>query len=287
MSQCSSNSISNMGCVSSSERKANSEARIILLGYDSAGKTALLYRFQLGSVVTTVPTVGFNVETLVDLPTHIPSNGAEFSQEKLDRDVKILSTIKLKDMEHGDHSLGRKRAPIEIIAWDVGGGAVLRPLWSHYYQDITLVVFVLDSTNRDEFENIRKELRGISYAEGLQRVSNILIIANKQDLPEAASLEEIEKALHLVDLSSSKKCRIMGVSAVDNQPNALYVEAVCKGVENELKKNSRNSPADIEKRIEHIRSLEPCNWGSGMEEIFEFISTVTQNPKDFTGIVTK
>ncbi|KAK9470929.1 ADP-ribosylation factor family-domain-containing protein [Dipodascopsis tothii] len=40
------------------------EIRILILGLDSAGKTTILYRLQIGEVVSTVPTVGFNVETL-------------------------------------------------------------------------------------------------------------------------------------------------------------------------------------------------------------------------------
>lgn len=40
------------------------EVRILILGLDGAGKTTILYRLQLGEVVTTIPTIGFNVETL-------------------------------------------------------------------------------------------------------------------------------------------------------------------------------------------------------------------------------
>lgn len=31
-------------------------------GLDGAGKTTILYRLQVGEVVTTIPTIGFNVE---------------------------------------------------------------------------------------------------------------------------------------------------------------------------------------------------------------------------------
>ncbi|CCK67858.1 Arf family GTPase ARL1 KNAG_0A01690 [Huiozyma naganishii CBS 8797] len=43
---------------------ANRELRILILGLDGAGKTTILYRLQIGEVVTTKPTIGFNVETL-------------------------------------------------------------------------------------------------------------------------------------------------------------------------------------------------------------------------------
>lgn len=39
--------------------------RVLLLGLDCSGKTALLYRLKLHEVVTTIPTIGFNIETIV------------------------------------------------------------------------------------------------------------------------------------------------------------------------------------------------------------------------------
>ena len=35
-----------------------------MLGLDAAGKTTILYKLKLGEVVSSVPTIGFNVETL-------------------------------------------------------------------------------------------------------------------------------------------------------------------------------------------------------------------------------
>ncbi|ESO13109.1 hypothetical protein HELRODRAFT_159718 [Helobdella robusta] len=40
------------------------ERRILILGLDGAGKTTILYRLQVGEVVSTIPTIGFNVETV-------------------------------------------------------------------------------------------------------------------------------------------------------------------------------------------------------------------------------
>jgi len=40
------------------------EMKILMLGLDAAGKTTILYRLKLAEVVTTIPTVGFNVETV-------------------------------------------------------------------------------------------------------------------------------------------------------------------------------------------------------------------------------
>ncbi|XP_078102178.1 ADP-ribosylation factor-like protein 14 [Sander vitreus] len=50
-----------MGTYGSKPRK---QAQVLMLGLDGSGKTTLLYRLKYNESVVTVPTVGFNVETL-------------------------------------------------------------------------------------------------------------------------------------------------------------------------------------------------------------------------------
>ncbi|VDP40997.1 unnamed protein product [Soboliphyme baturini] len=40
------------------------QCRILMVGLDAAGKTTILYKLKLGEIVTTIPTIGFNVETV-------------------------------------------------------------------------------------------------------------------------------------------------------------------------------------------------------------------------------
>jgi len=35
-----------------------------MLGLDAAGKTTILYKLKIGDIITTIPTIGFNVETV-------------------------------------------------------------------------------------------------------------------------------------------------------------------------------------------------------------------------------
>ncbi|XP_065914790.1 uncharacterized protein [Dysidea avara] len=44
--------------------KSNKDVRILMCGLDAAGKTTILYKLKLGDIVTTIPTIGFNVETV-------------------------------------------------------------------------------------------------------------------------------------------------------------------------------------------------------------------------------
>ena len=38
------------------------DVRILMLGLDGAGKTTILYKLKLGNNISTIPTIGFNVE---------------------------------------------------------------------------------------------------------------------------------------------------------------------------------------------------------------------------------
>eukprot|EP00949_MAST-11_sp_MAST-11-sp1_P001980 g1980.t1 len=46
-------------------RGSGHSKRMMFLGLDAAGKTTILYKLKLGEVVTTIPTIGFNVETIL------------------------------------------------------------------------------------------------------------------------------------------------------------------------------------------------------------------------------
>jgi len=40
------------------------DIRFVMLGLDNAGKTTILYKMKLNEIVVTIPTIGFNVETV-------------------------------------------------------------------------------------------------------------------------------------------------------------------------------------------------------------------------------
>ena len=43
---------------------SHKNVRIVMLGLDGAGKTSILYKLKLNEIITTIPTVGFNVEAI-------------------------------------------------------------------------------------------------------------------------------------------------------------------------------------------------------------------------------
>eukprot|EP00708_Paratrimastix_pyriformis_P001580 GAFH01000117.1.p1 GENE.GAFH01000117.1~~GAFH01000117.1.p1 ORF type:complete len:367 (+),score=72.34 GAFH01000117.1:534-1634(+) len=89
------------------------KVRCVMLGPDAGGKTTLLYQWKLGEAVTTIPTIGFNVEDV----------GQRFS------------------------------------IWDVGGNCKIRQLWRHYLEDTHAVLYLVDASDPERFEEAAESFR--------------------------------------------------------------------------------------------------------------------------------
>ena len=132
-----------------------------MLGLDGAGKTTVLYKLKLHEVVSTIPTIGFNVETV--------------------QPVKNVS----------------------FTVWDVGGQDKIRQLWKHYYQGCDGLVFVVDSVDETRFSEAQQELSWILNSEEMVGVP-LVVLANKQDLPNACSCSDVAAKLGLPQLKGRK-----------------------------------------------------------------------------------
>eukprot|EP00307_Rebecca_sp_RCC1486_P009941 CAMPEP_0119417298 /NCGR_PEP_ID=MMETSP1335-20130426/15421_1 /TAXON_ID=259385 /ORGANISM="Chrysoculter rhomboideus, Strain RCC1486" /LENGTH=181 /DNA_ID=CAMNT_0007442467 /DNA_START=16 /DNA_END=561 /DNA_ORIENTATION=+ len=53
------------------DRLFTRETRILMLGLDGAGKTSILYKLKLDELVSTIPTIGFNVEQVTYRNLHM------------------------------------------------------------------------------------------------------------------------------------------------------------------------------------------------------------------------
>jgi ADP-ribosylation factor protein 1 len=142
------------------QKESKPAVRAVMCGLDAAGKTTILYRLSRrdgGEIVSTIPTIGFNVET--------------WNSRSLD-----------------------------LVTWDVGGEDRIRPLWRHY-QGCEGFVFVVDSNDRDRIDEAKTELhRSLREDELLDCC--LLVLANKQDLPNSMSIHEVTDKL---DLNSIKQ----------------------------------------------------------------------------------
>ncbi|KAK6466939.1 ADP-ribosylation factor 3-like [Huso huso] len=77
------------------------EMRILMVGLDAAGKTTILYKLKLGEIVTTIPTIGFNVETVeyknTGLIFVVDSNDRERVNEAREELMRMLAEDELRD----------------------------------------------------------------------------------------------------------------------------------------------------------------------------------------------
>jgi small GTP-binding protein len=129
------------------------DRRILMVGLDAAGKTTVLYKLKAGETLHTVPTVGFNVETV---------------------QYKRLT----------------------FTMWDIGGQDKIRPLWRHYFDGTDAIIFVVDANDRERADLASLELSKLLAAPEL-RDSALLVLANKQDLPNSQSAAELMEKLQL------------------------------------------------------------------------------------------
>uniref|UniRef100_A0A8R1HMW4 Uncharacterized protein n=2 Tax=Caenorhabditis japonica TaxID=281687 RepID=A0A8R1HMW4_CAEJA len=131
----------------------NIECRTLMLGLDGAGKTTILYKLKLNETVNTIPTIGFNVETVTF--------------------QKVTLTV-----------------------WDVGGQKRIRALWKYYFPNTTTLVFVVDSSDRERIPEVKEELYSLLEEPELAQ-AHLLVFANKQDMPNAITPNELSNKLDL------------------------------------------------------------------------------------------
>ncbi|KAJ6930185.1 hypothetical protein NC652_013893 [Populus alba x Populus x berolinensis] len=156
---------------------ARKEMRIMMVGLDAAGKTTILYKLKLGEIVTTIPTIGFNVETVEyknalrkELANHICTCACDpmyFFLLLLQLEEFIIQRFD----HYGDTT---SRTPRALYLWWI-------------------------AMTKKGVTEARDELHRMLSEDEL-RDATLLIFANKQDLPNAMSVSEITDKLGLHSL---------------------------------------------------------------------------------------
>ena len=162
------------------------ERRILILGLDGAGKTTILYRLQVSEVVTTIPTIGFNVET-----------------------------VQYKNLKFQVWDLGKdedERFFLLIRYVSLGGQTSIRPYWRCYYSNTDAIIYVVDSMDRDRIGISKHELISMLEEEELKNAV-LCVFANKQDLEGCMTVSDVANALGLTALKN-RKYQIFKTSAI-------------------------------------------------------------------------
>ena len=174
--------------------------------------------------MTTIPTVGFNVETVERLACTekvvslvclmFVSRKASFS-ETCARLVRARH--KVQEYQHGCVGCWRSgwqtdaceefgrlfTALVCDASCSLEGQDKIRRLWRHYYQGTDGLIFVVDSSDRDRINDAKEELQKMLDEPEMENAA-LLVLANKQDLPNAMSASDVLQALELQKMQHRK-----------------------------------------------------------------------------------
>eukprot|EP01126_Amoeba_proteus_P000239 TRINITY_DN1007_c0_g1_i1.p1 TRINITY_DN1007_c0_g1~~TRINITY_DN1007_c0_g1_i1.p1 ORF type:complete len:137 (+),score=25.38 TRINITY_DN1007_c0_g1_i1:476-886(+) len=100
---------------------------------------------------------------------------------------------------------------VSIKLWDIGGQARFRSMWERYCRGVDAIVFVVDGVDQEKFEAASKELHELISKPQLQSIP-LLVLGNKNDLPECVSAKEL---IQLLDLNSiqGREVALFSISA--------------------------------------------------------------------------
>ncbi|KAI9338701.1 ADP-ribosylation factor family-domain-containing protein [Zopfochytrium polystomum] len=163
------------------------EERVLVAGLDAAGKTSLLYRLKMGELIQTIPTIGFNVETVV-IP-ELPTYWTIWDVGGCDRIRPLLR-----------HYLQNTSA----LVWIVDSRDR-----SRLGESMEELQYMLRA--------IQGELERASIP--LDRFLGVAVVANKQDLEAVISVKGIEAAVREASESEAKgiPIKVFGASVTANE----------------------------------------------------------------------
>ena len=79
---------------------------------------------------------------------------------------------------------------IKLAIWDLGGQKVLREYWSNYFENTSVLIYVIDAADDKRLDESGNELYALLKEDTLKNVP-VLIFANKQDLIHALEPDEV------------------------------------------------------------------------------------------------
>ncbi|CAC5393744.1 ARF1_2 [Mytilus coruscus] len=121
----------------------------------------------------------------------------------------ILYKIKLNERVHAIPTIGfnvETVSPVKGISftvWDIGGQEKIRRLWQYYYRNTEGLLYIVDSNDRERLLEAKDELDGIINSDEMRDVP-VVVVANKQDLPQSMSPSEVADGLGLPKMTNRK-----------------------------------------------------------------------------------
>jgi len=94
---------------------------------------------------------------------------------------------------------------VTIKLWDIGGQPRFRSMWERYCRGVNAILFVVDASDHEKFESAKVELQSLLNKPALSSIP-VLVLGNKNDLPEAIGVEEIIEKLDLKSITGREVC---------------------------------------------------------------------------------
>lgn len=135
-------------------------------------------------------------------------------------DVLLLQGFNMKKVTRGS---------VVIKLWDIGGQPRFRSMWERYCRGVNCIVFVVDAADRQQFDAARAELHELCAKPALQAIP-LLVLANKNDLPNAANAQEVIAALKLQDIEGREVSTTTTTTHYDEKTNNLPLFVVLRFV---------------------------------------------------------
>ena len=88
------------------------------------------------------------------------------------------------------------KGKVTIKLWDLGGQPRFRSMWERYCRGVHAIVYVVDSADPDNIAVSKTELHDLLAKPALERIP-VLVLGNKNDLPESLSVDELIDKLNL------------------------------------------------------------------------------------------
>ncbi|CAI8053123.1 GTP-binding protein SAR1b, partial [Geodia barretti] len=92
---------------------------------------------------------------------------------------------------------------ITFTTFDLGGHETARRVWKDYFPAVDAIVFIIDTCDKDRFEESKMELEGLMSDEQVANAP-ILVLGNKIDVPGACSEEDLRAIFSLIGRTTGK-----------------------------------------------------------------------------------
>jgi len=123
---------------------------------------------------------------------------------------------------------------VTIKLWDIGGQPRFRSMWERYCRGVNAIVYVVDAADHDKFETTKKELYDLLSKPPLSGIP-LLVLGNKNDLPEAVGVEELIERLDLRTLGADREVCCYSISAKNTVNIDITLEWLTKHAKSQNK----------------------------------------------------